>query len=119
MKELVVQNYNVNGIVVWGLSNEITMAGSSDEDLLENHRILNDMVHEMDHETDTIAVVSMCDIHDPYIRFGCDLLQPLLRMVRRRRIHEQTVDGQLPQRVPEYPAWNERVRMRGAELAYL
>lgn len=69
MKELVVQNYNHPSIVVWGLSNEITMAGSSDEDLLENHRILNDMVHEMDHtRLTTIAVVSMCDIHDPYIQ---------------------------------------------------
>ena len=47
MKELVVQNYNHPSIVVWGLSNEISIAGS-DEDLLENHRILNDLVHEMD-----------------------------------------------------------------------
>ena len=48
MKELVVQNYNHPSIVVWGLSNEITMTGSSTPDLLENHNILNDMVHEMD-----------------------------------------------------------------------
>lgn len=69
MKELVVQNYNHPSIVVWGLSNEITMSGSSDEDLLENHNILNDMVHEMDPtRLTTIAVVSMCDIHDPYIQ---------------------------------------------------
>ena len=40
MKELVVQNYNHPSIVVWGLSNEITMAGSSDEDLPENHKNL-------------------------------------------------------------------------------
>ena len=69
MKELVVQNYNHPSIVVWGLSNEITMSGESSEDLLENHRILNDMVHEMDKtRLTTIAVVSMCDIHDPYIQ---------------------------------------------------
>lgn len=69
MKELVTQNYNHPSIVVWGLSNEITMAGASSEDLLENHRILNDMVHEMDKtRLTTIAVVSMCDIHDPYIQ---------------------------------------------------
>ena len=68
MKELVAQNYNHASIVVWGLSNEITMNGS-DEDLLENHRILNDMVHEMDPtRLTTIACVSMCDIHDPYIQ---------------------------------------------------
>lgn len=68
MKELVSQNYNHPSIVVWGLSNEITIAGSND-DLLENHTILNDMVHEMDKtRLTTIAVVSMCDIHDPYIQ---------------------------------------------------
>ncbi len=69
MKELVIQNYNHPSIVVWGLSNEITMSGTSDADLLENHNILNDMVHEMDKtRLTTIAVVSMCDIHDPYIQ---------------------------------------------------
>lgn len=69
MKELVVQNYNHPSIVVWGLSNEITMAGNATPDLLENHKILNDMVHEMDRtRLTTMAVVSMCDIHDPYIQ---------------------------------------------------
>lgn len=69
MRELVTQNYNHPSIVVWGLSNEITMAGASSEDLQENHRILNDMVHEMDKtRLTTMAVVSMCDIHDPYIQ---------------------------------------------------
>ncbi|MDD6307064.1 MAG: glycoside hydrolase family 2 TIM barrel-domain containing protein [Clostridiales bacterium] len=69
MKELVLQNYNHPSIVVWGLSNEITMSGDSDEDLRENHNLLNDMVHKMDKTRQTsIAVVSMCDIHDPYIQ---------------------------------------------------
>lgn len=69
MKELVTQNYNHPSIVVWGLSNEITMSDQANEDLLENHRILNDMVHEMDpSRLTTIACVSMCDIHDPYIQ---------------------------------------------------
>lgn len=69
MKELVSQNYNHPSIVVWGLSNEITMMGSSTPDLLENHNILNDLVHDMDKtRLTTMAVVSMCDIHDPYIQ---------------------------------------------------
>ncbi|MBQ6886556.1 MAG: glycoside hydrolase family 2 protein [Lachnospiraceae bacterium] len=69
MKELVIQNYNHPSIVVWGLSNEITMTGKSNPDMIENHNILNDMVHEMDKtRLTTIAVVSMCDIHDPYIQ---------------------------------------------------
>ncbi len=68
MKELVAQNYNHPSIVVWGLSNEISIAGSS-EDLLENHRILNDLVHSMDKtRLTTIAAVSMCKIDDPYLK---------------------------------------------------
>ena len=68
MRELITQNYNHPSIVVWGLSNEITIAGS-DEDLLENHRILNDLAHEMDStRLTTIACVSMCDMDDPYIQ---------------------------------------------------
>ena len=67
MKELVVQNYNHPSIVVWGLSNEISIGGS-DEDLLENHRILNDLCHEMDKtRLTTIAAVSMCKMDDPYL----------------------------------------------------
>lgn len=70
MKELVIQNYNHPSIVVWGLSNEITMSGGkATEDLLENHKILNDLVHELDKTRPTvIAAVTMCDIHDPYIQ---------------------------------------------------
>jgi len=68
MKELVAQNYNHPSIVVWGLSNEISIAGS-DEDLLENHRILNDLCHEMDKtRLTTIAAVSMCKMDDPYLQ---------------------------------------------------
>ena len=68
MKELVTQNYNHPSIVVWGLSNEITISGST-PDLLENHNILNDLVHEMDKtRLTTIAAVSMCKMDDPYIQ---------------------------------------------------
>ena len=68
MKELVTQNYNHPCIVVWGLSNEITMNGS-DEDLIENHKLLNDLVHEMDKtRLTTMACVSMCDMNDPYVQ---------------------------------------------------
>ena len=68
MKELITQNYNHPSIVVWGLSNEISIGGSN-EDLLENHRILNDLVHEMDKtRLTTIAAVSMCRMEDPYLQ---------------------------------------------------
>ena len=59
MKELVIQNYNHSSIVVWGLSNEITISGES-EALLENHYILNDLCHELDKtRLTTMAQVSM------------------------------------------------------------
>ena len=68
MKELITQNYNHPSIVVWGLSNEISIGGS-DDDLLENHRILNDLCHEMDKtRLTTIAAVSMCKMEDPYLQ---------------------------------------------------
>ena len=68
MKELISQNYNHPSIVVWGLSNEISIAGS-DNDLLENHTILNDLVHDMDKtRLTTIAAVSMCKMEDPYLQ---------------------------------------------------
>ena len=68
MKELITQNYNHASIVVWGLSNEITMKGEADPDLLENHRILNDLCHTMDKtRLTTIAAVSPCPIECEYI----------------------------------------------------
>ena len=68
MKELITQNYNHPSIVVWGLSNEISIGGS-DDDLLDNHRILNDLCHEMDKtRLTTIAAVSMCKMEDPYLQ---------------------------------------------------
>ena len=68
MKELIIQNYNHPSIVVWGLSNEITMKGEKDPDLLENHNILNDLCHEMDKtRLTTMAVVSMCPMDAEYL----------------------------------------------------
>ena len=70
MKELVVQNYNHPSIVVWGLSNEITIAGST-PNLIKNHKDLNDLVHKMDKtRLTTIAAVSMCDIDDEYVHIS-------------------------------------------------
>lgn len=69
MKELIVQNYNHPSIVVWGLSNEITMSADLPEDLRENHVILNDLAHEMDKtRLTTMACLSMCSMDDPYIQ---------------------------------------------------
>ena len=69
MKELITQNYNHACIAVWGLSNEITMKGEKDPDLLDNHRVLNALVHEMDKtRPTTMAVVSMCPMDAEYLQ---------------------------------------------------
>ena len=71
MKELIVQNYNHPSIVVWGLSNEITMGGAKDPDMLRQHRILNDLVHEMDKtRLTTIACISMCDMNEEIVHIA-------------------------------------------------
>lgn len=68
MRELIIQNYNHPCIVVWGLSNEITMGGVSDPVLLENHHALNDLCHQLDPtRKTTLAVVTMCGIDEEYV----------------------------------------------------
>lgn len=72
MKELLVQNYNHPSIVVWGLSNEITSVSYTKEeeaDLIENHKLLNDLCHEFDPtRLTTMAIVSQCPKDHPYIQ---------------------------------------------------
>ncbi len=71
MKELIVQNYNHPSIVVWGLSNEITIAGAADPDLIRNHKKLNKLCHEMDEtRLTTIASVTMCPIDAEYVHIS-------------------------------------------------
>ena len=62
MKELIIQNYNHPCIVTWGLSNEITISGrSKKKQMLENHRVLQKMVKEMDPtRVTTLACYAMC-----------------------------------------------------------
>ena len=68
MTELIIQNYNHPSIVVWGLSNEITMNGADDPDLLENHRMLNDLAHKLDKtRLTTMAVLPMCSMDEEYV----------------------------------------------------
>ena len=71
MKELISQNYNHPSIVVWGLSNEITIAGAADPDLIRNHKKLNELCHEMDKtRLTTIASVTMCPIDAEYVHIS-------------------------------------------------
>ncbi len=61
MKELITQNYNHPSIVCWGVSNEITISTKDKADMLDNHRVLNDLCHEMDKtRPTTLACYAMC-----------------------------------------------------------
>ena len=69
MRELITQNYHHPSIVCWGLSNEITMSGASDEAICENHRELNDLAHRMDKTRfTTMACMTTTSLEDPYLK---------------------------------------------------
>ena len=68
MKELLVQCYNHPSICVWGISNEITISTKDRADMIDNHKILNDLIHEMDpSRPTTLACYAMCA---PFDRIG-------------------------------------------------
>ncbi len=68
LRELITQCYNHPSVAVWGISNEITMGGESEE-LLEHHKLLNSICHEMDKTRPTaIAAVSPCPADSPYLK---------------------------------------------------
>ena len=60
MKELIYQQYNHACIVMWGVSNEITMYHKHKKDMLAFHKKLNDLVHKTDPtRLTTLAVFAM------------------------------------------------------------
>ena len=71
MKELIVQNYNHPSICVWGISNEITISTKDKKDMMDNHRILNDLIHAMDpSRPTTLACYAVCG---PFNRVAHDV----------------------------------------------
>ena len=61
MKELIIQCYNHPSICVWGISNEITISTKDKADMLDNHKALNDLIHEMDpSRPTTLACYAVC-----------------------------------------------------------
>ena len=61
MKELIIQNYHHASIVTWGVSNEITIVDKNRKDMMDNHRVLNDLCHQMDPtRLTTLACYAMC-----------------------------------------------------------
>ena len=71
MTDLVVQNYNHPSIVCWGLSNEITASGGVTPDMVENHKLLNDLCHKLDAtRPTTMAHAFMLDMDDPFVELA-------------------------------------------------
>lgn len=71
MLDLINQCYNHPSIVCWGLSNEITMGGSADKNMIENHRRLNDFCHDLDStRPTTMAILSMCNMDEEYVHIS-------------------------------------------------
>jgi len=67
MTELIIQNFNHPSIICWGLSNEISVTGVTD-DLMENHKILNDLAHKLDNtRPTTMAHAFMLEIDEPLV----------------------------------------------------
>ena len=68
MKEMITQCYNHPSIVCWGLSNEITASTPVSEELLQDHKELNELCHRMDPTRPTVmAHVFMLEKDSPLI----------------------------------------------------
>lgn len=70
MRELITQCYNHPSIVCWGLSNEISVHGVTD-DVIENHVLLNNLCHNMDvTRPTTMAHAFMLEQESPLIQIA-------------------------------------------------
>ena len=75
MTELIVQNYNHPSICVWGISNEITISTKDKKDMLDNHRVLNDLIHSMDPtRPTTLACYAVCGPFNPVAHKVSDIV---------------------------------------------
>ncbi len=63
MRELITQCYNHPSVACWGLSNEVAVHGVTEE-LLDNHRLLNDLAHRMDKTRPTTMAHAFMLEHD-------------------------------------------------------
>ena len=68
LRELVTQCFNHPSVICWGLSNEITASGAVTEELLQDHRELNELCHELDSTRPTVmAHAFMLEKESPLI----------------------------------------------------
>lgn len=71
MTELITQCGHHPSIACWGLSNEITVTTGVTEDLMENHRILNELCHELDpSRPTTMAHVFSLETDSPLVHLS-------------------------------------------------
>ena len=74
MKELIVQNYHHPSILLWGISNEITIKEEYHKDMMEHHKRLNDLCHTMDPNRVTVAAIyAMCPMFHSVVHRGADI----------------------------------------------
>ena len=75
MTELIVQNYNHASICMWGISNEITISTKNNKDMMDNHRVLNDLIHKMDpSRPTTLACYAVCGPFNPVAHKVSDIV---------------------------------------------
>ncbi len=68
LKELIIQNYNHPSIIVWGLSNEITVTLGFTQKTYDTHVRLNNIAHELDKtRLTTMANLFMLETDSPLI----------------------------------------------------
>ena len=69
------QNYNHPSICVWGISNEITISTKNKKDMLDNHRVLNELIHQMDPtRPTTLACYAVCGPFNPVAHKVSDIV---------------------------------------------
>lgn len=68
MRELIVQNHHHASIACWGLSNEITIGTGVTDAIMDTHRQLNALCHEMDStRPTTTANVYLVETDSPFL----------------------------------------------------
>ncbi len=71
MRELIIQNYNHPCIMMWGLSNEITIKVTHKSDMLDNHHELQKLVKQLDPtRPTTMANYAMCGPFNPVTKIS-------------------------------------------------
>ena len=69
LQELIIQNYNHPSIIVWGLSNEITVVNGCSPSCYKNHEELNALAHSLDKtRLTTMANLFMLETSSPLVK---------------------------------------------------